>query len=255
MYKIISDKSVDKLTEKVNALHTHPDSWSESGGIAVSGNGKDVTFYQTMVRKITTPLMEDLQSELTDEHAKILINLGADVNAQNHQKITPLMFAAAFSTEEIVKLLISRKADVNAADEEGNTPLTWAVMHSKKIENVQALINSGANVNAVTKAGRSILMSALYNTEDVGIIKYLIDKGADVNAKYDDCKLKGITPLMIALKNDRPYAVIKRLLDAGADVNTEDSHGKTAWNYAQESYADDMVLELLKEYGSITSRR
>ena len=251
MYKIVSDKSAEKLAEKVNALKINPDRWSETGGVAVQGSGKDAQFFQAMVRSSTTPLMEDLKSEVCDEHAKIMIEAGADVNARDKQGITPLMFGSAFSTPELVKLLIAKKADVTAKDEEGNTPLAWAVMHSDKVENIQLLIKAGADVNAVTSSGFTVLMSALVNNDNVGIIRCLIDKGADVNAKYDGYELKGVTPLMFALEHHHAYVTIKRMLDAGADVNAEDSHGKTPWIYAELADCDSKIMELLKEYGAI----
>lgn len=251
MYKILSDRSAEKLADKVNLLKKHVDRWSELGGLAIHGDGKEIKFYQAMVRKETTPLMEDLQSRVCADHAKVMIGAGADVNACDKQKITPLMFAGAFSTEEIVNLLISKKADVNAKDEEDNTPLAWAVMHSNRLENINALINAGADVNAVCSGNYTILMLALINNDNVGIIKCIIDKGADVNAKCDSYNVKGVTPLMLALKHDHSYATIKRLLDAGADVNAEDSHGKNSWNYAKDTCASDKIIELLKEYGAI----
>ena len=250
MYKIISEVSIEKLAKKVNELLEHPDRWSERGGIAVEGSGKDTKYLQAMMRASTTPLMEDLKSELCDEHAKIMIAAGADVNAHDKQGITPLMFGSAFSTPELVKLLIAKKADVNAKDEEGNTPLYWAVCHSDKVENVQLLIKAGADVNAVTAGGFTMLMSALTNNDNMGIIRCLIDKGADVNAKYDGYEIKGVTPLMFALEHHHKPATIKRLLEAGADVNAEDSHGKTAWVYATLADCNKEIFDLLKEFGA-----
>ncbi len=255
MYQILSENTIEKLTLKVKKLLKHPDNWTERGGIAVEGSGKDVKYLQAMVRASTTPLMEDLKSELCDDHAKIMINAGADINARDKQGITPLMFGAAFSTPELVKLLIAKKADVNAKDEEGNTPLYWAVCHSDKVENVQLLIKAGADVNAVTLGGFTILMAALVNNDNMGIIRSLIDKDADVNAKYDGYEIKGVTPLMFAIEHHHKLATIKRLLEAGADVNAEDSHGKTAWVYATLADCNKEIFDLLKEFGAVEKEK
>ena len=254
MYKIVSETSIEKLTEKVRALLAHPDNWFECGGLAVQCTNEGNRYFQAMVRSSVTPLMEDLKSKVCGEHAKILIEVGADVNACDRQGITPLMFASAFSETELVKILLSKKADVHAKDEEGHTPLFWAVTHSDNVENVQVLIKSGADVNAVNSAGLTVLMSALNNNDDIGIIRCLIDNGADVNAKYDGYELKNVTPLMMALECKHAYATIKRLLNTGADVNAQDSHGKTPWIYADLADCNTKIMELLKEYGAIVKR-
>ena len=55
-----------------------------------------------------------------------LINLGADVNATDHQNRTPLMYAAADGKSNAVALLVSRLADVNIEDVDGMRALEWA---------------------------------------------------------------------------------------------------------------------------------
>ena len=53
----------------------------------------------------------------------LLIANGADVNAKDNRKVTPLHIA---DTKEIIELLIAKGADVNAKYNDGITPLDWA---------------------------------------------------------------------------------------------------------------------------------
>jgi ankyrin repeat protein len=60
------------------------------------------------------------------EVAKVLVSMGANVNAKEQTGITPLHNAARFGNVEIAKLLISKGANVNAKLFNGVTPLEVA---------------------------------------------------------------------------------------------------------------------------------
>lgn len=49
----------------------------------------------------------------------ILISFGADVNARDSEKQTPLHYAASCSYPECVKILLEHKADVHLKDVDG----------------------------------------------------------------------------------------------------------------------------------------
>ena len=58
---------------------------------------------------------------------KVLIEKGADVNALNNDKSTPLHWAASNnSNADVVKVLIEKGADVNALNNDKSTPLHQA---------------------------------------------------------------------------------------------------------------------------------
>ena len=58
--------------------------------------------------------------------AKLLIELGADVDIKDDVGETPLHGAAGWGNTEIVKFLIASGADVNSICTDGMTPLDWA---------------------------------------------------------------------------------------------------------------------------------
>ena len=60
--------------------------------------------------------------------AKQAIADGADVNAKNENRLTPLHLAGFKGHKEIAELLIAKGADVNAKAVDGETPLDRATM-------------------------------------------------------------------------------------------------------------------------------
>ena len=61
------------------------------------------------------------------EETLALIRNGADLNAPDRDRLTPLHWAAALGRPEAVRALIQAGADVNARDQGGGTPLDYAV--------------------------------------------------------------------------------------------------------------------------------
>ncbi len=66
------------------------------------------------------------------EGTKQLIADGADVNAVNTIRKTPLHRATERGHKETIELLIAKGANVNAKNNGGGTPLDWAVSGGKK---------------------------------------------------------------------------------------------------------------------------
>lgn len=96
------------------------------------------------------------------EIVKVLLDLGADINALSKNKLsaTPLQGAAAMQNLELGRLLIQRGANVNCRGEEGGTPL-HEVAGNGQIEFAKLLLDRGANVNAKDDSGKTPLTIAL----------------------------------------------------------------------------------------------
>lgn len=73
----------------------------------------------------TTPLFETICEELY-QYAYYLIKKGADLNAQNKKKETPLHCAVSSSKIKMIELLLKNGADVHIKDEKGLSPLDYA---------------------------------------------------------------------------------------------------------------------------------
>lgn len=88
------------------------------------------------------------------EAAKLLIDAGADLNAQNTDGSTALHTAAAFGKTEVAKLLIDAGIGLDIKNKEGSTALhTAAFMGHKEI--VEAMLAKGADKTATNGAGKT----------------------------------------------------------------------------------------------------
>ena len=87
------------------------------------------------------------------ECARLLLDAGADVNADSHSLVTPVHQAA---TVDVMALLIERGADVDAQDSKGRTPLHLACRRGA-VELAEFLICLGARTLIRNDQGKSPL--------------------------------------------------------------------------------------------------
>jgi ankyrin repeat protein len=146
---------------------------------ALSATGQDAEqFY--------SPIRENKLGEI----AKLLERKDA-VNTADDRGITPLMYAAAMGSAEAMRLLIDHGADVNAQNGYGSTALMWSVSDPAK---VRLLLDHGAQVNIVARSGRTALIVAAFTNPSVEVVRLLLAKGA----KVDVMDTRHVTPLNAA---------------------------------------------------------
>lgn len=136
----------------------------------------------------------------TVEMMERLLNHGADPNAANRTKTTPL--AWALDSEAKVSLLLAKGAAVDARQIDGRTALYQAASIGRGAEIVKLLLDKGANPNAALVNGRTPLMAAA-SQGNVAVMKLLLAKRADVNARSGT----GATALMATTSSGVPAAV------------------------------------------------
>ena len=76
---------------------------------------------------------------------KILLDLGADINAKDNNGQTALMRATDHGYTEIITLLLDKGADINANNNDGKSALKVAIENSRT-ETVILLIRNGAEI-------------------------------------------------------------------------------------------------------------
>jgi ankyrin repeat protein len=114
-------------------------------------------------------------------------------NAENDEGKTPLHLVSQgdYDSQEhgvgIARLLLQRGVDVHAQDKDHDTPLHSAAF-SGMLEIARVLLDRGANVNAENKQGRTPLHQVAqgkYDSQErgVGVARLLLERGVDVHAK------------------------------------------------------------------------
>jgi ankyrin repeat protein len=137
--------------------------------------------------------------------AGLLLESGANLEATDEDRSTPLMLAAAYGQTDIFSFLLDRGAGINVRDKNGNTPLIAAACEcalatmNSTYDIVRILLQKGAAVNARNHEGETALMNAASGFGDAAIVKLLLDAAADPTLKNK----KGNTALALAIKSDR----------------------------------------------------
>lgn len=85
---------------------------------------------------------------------EILLEYGADPNAPDGNKDTPLHWAAFKNNAECARSLLENGARVNARDYNADTPLSWAAMKGN-LESVSVLLDFGAEVRVTNLKGQT----------------------------------------------------------------------------------------------------
>ena len=123
--------------------------------------------------------------QATGRDVERCLSEGASIG-RDDDGLTHLHIAASFSeTPSVVKALIDVGADLEANDKMGLTPLHLAAVRDRPSV-VKALIDAGADPNARGEYGRTPLHIAAQSFkagDSPDVIKALIDGGADPNAR------------------------------------------------------------------------
>ena len=105
----------------------------------------------------------------------------ADARQGSLENKTALHMAAARGTPESIRLLVELGADVNARDSAGETPLSMAAFRGRA-DVVRALLAAHAQPETRSKAGWTPLMAAA-SEGHTEVVKLLLQAGASPDAK------------------------------------------------------------------------
>jgi Ankyrin repeats (3 copies)/Ankyrin repeats (many copies) len=115
------------------------------------------------------------------EVARILIEYNPTyINARDGDGLTPLLCASegrSFKDDSAVRLLLEHGADINAQNQFGWTSLHWASINGA-LEVVRLLLEHGADVQVKNNSGRTALQVAAWYGHDK-IVKLLGEQGAE----------------------------------------------------------------------------
>lgn len=111
--------------------------------------------------------------------SSLLVKAGANVNAQGHNKMSPLMMAMSFSMNKLAEELLARDADTTLADKFGNTALD----HAKASDN---MTGAALLLKRLTAVEVQAEMFRALGEENLPVLKILVtDCGADLTLKNE----------------------------------------------------------------------
>lgn len=178
-----------------------------------------------------------------------LLDLGANVNAVDHEGMTSLQHSVYRGTVATTRNLVRRGARIDVTDKNGATPLMQALVYFRQspttdwIESARVLIEGGADVNARSRGGHTPLMFAAAVNQDV-LVDTMVQRGADVNAQNE----AGQTALMAAAGHGYTR-VVDVLLARRANITLRAKDGKTALTMAKEAGHKD-IERVLRRAGA-----
>jgi ankyrin repeat protein len=148
--------------------------------------------------------------------ARLLISLGAQVDARDARGRTPLVTAILADNIEVANVLLGAGADLETTDSKSHDPLSWAAC-SGRITTAKFLLSKGAQINRKTGPdGDTPLHRAVVCCKGAEMIRYLVANGADVNATNN----KGLTPMQLSLhKKDKEFLRILAAKSKGLGAN------------------------------------
>lgn len=168
---------------------------------------------------------------------KAALDKGANVNASSMLGMTPLRYAAHYTTDSaITKLLIDRGAVIDPCS--SKTSLHEAI-DAGNLAAVATLLDNGAGIQKqsygafplhhATKPDIYCVSCTMLHSKDTSILTLLLDRGADIEARAAD----DYTPLHEAVRAGN-LAAVTVLLTRGANINAQCSlyEGSTALEIA-----------------------
>jgi hypothetical protein len=145
-----------------------------------------------------------------------LIEYGASTTCVDKQGMTPLhavYLAPSSSQVQCGRLLVDSGADVNALDAWKRTPIRIAAgFNNTSLEFLNMLIQKGADINCRDIYGQNALLKSIQGKKEATQLLLYHRADAEARDKY------GNTPVLEAIYRDRPQW-LQMLLEYGAKIN------------------------------------
>ena len=189
--------------------------------------------------------------------ARLLLEHGADGNAQNDDGSTPLLLSSSQGHAEVARIVLEQGADTETRNHADWSPLMLVLMEGH-VEVVRLLLKHNADENALNKWDWTPLHVAS-GFGCAGGARLLLERGVDANARNADQS----TPLHLASSSsfrlEERLDVVRLLVQYGSDINARDDKGRTPFMVATEKGEDyemiQPIMQVLLECGAEDHRK
>ncbi|KAK7991271.1 hypothetical protein PG988_000065 [Apiospora saccharicola] len=151
------------------------------------------------------------------EMAKLLLQLGANVNSSEPKSRSPLLEVFCIDDPDklaIMELLLEHGADINHEDDEGFRPAHMAVSQPDTALVRRLLREEGLELNC-PRPNRWTPLKLAVQHADIEVVTMILDKGADPNLHHENEEL----PIMSAVRENK-VDVARLLIQRGASIDT-----------------------------------
>lgn len=173
-----------------------------------------------------------------------LIDCGVDINWQNSERLSPLIFAIQKENVPLVTCLLDNHADVHARYENGSQPILFAA-EIGNIQIIELLLENHADFFSINNEGWGVLHFVACSKK-VETCKFLLDNGALPMINKQVYLKPGfvVTPLMLAAL-EGALDIMTLLYECGADLLARNKTDFLPIHYAALANQGDVVRWLL----------
>ena len=163
--------------------------------------------------------------------AAIAIRGGADLEARDGRRRTPLLLAATFDRTAVARLLVPLGADPDALDDRHDSP--WLVTGvTGSVAMAKILLAADPDLTLRNRFGGISIIPAAERGH-VDYVRLMTKTSTNVN-HVNDLGWTALLEAVILGDGSRPYVqIVTTLLDAGADPMLADRSGITALEHAE----------------------
>ena len=179
----------------------------------------------------------------TDNIAKLLIKNKSDVNAQDAYGQTPLHFTTCFKRDTVFKILLENGADPFIKNIDGKIPLDFC--ESEEIRSLlEKYMEDYKQISPTPSIDNNDLLYFAFDNNLIEVKKCVYSGNYDINVQDD----KGYTPLIYAITNHN-LNMVRFLVKNGADINLCNNKGQSPLKIAY-LYNSEKIAEYLLEKGA-----
>ena len=214
----------------------------QSGNLIKEAENNDIEKVQ--VKQQSGILIEAVENNDVEKVQEILQDTSYPINETNSKKETPLLIATHGNYIEVAKLLIEVGADINQQDNIQDSAYLYAGAQGKTEILAYMIEHAVPNQQIVNRYGGNALIPAAEKGHLNNVKLLLKDGKVDINHQNNF----GYTALIeaVALRDGSEVyqQIVQELLAYNADKELRDEWGKTALDYAKELGYTEMVKML-----------